>query len=325
MAPADNSSLSQQQQSVVQRLRARYLRFRTRFLGWVGDLFLFSETRFSRAVRRPMWKGFYASACRDFLPQGYMNFLNLGYLSDTGELDAEKGVGIADHVSARLYDQVVRQVDLKGRTVVEVGCGPGTGSAHLTRTYQPASFVGIDLSENMIEWCRDHHDLPNLRFLQGDAQSLPVASDSVDAVINVESSHCYPSRLRFFEEVERILRPGGSFLFADLIFPSDKGEASEVVSDLLSEAGLLIEDYIDITDNVLAARDAVSRSSSFHSRIREHMPARAVPFLEEIMFLVGSRNHETMVSREVRYCQWRALKPRREPSVTASTAEALAS
>jgi SAM-dependent methyltransferase len=45
---------------------------------------------------------------------------------------------------------------------------------------------------------------------------LPFASDSFEAVVNVESSHCYPNFERFVHEVFRVLKPGGHFLFADV-------------------------------------------------------------------------------------------------------------
>jgi ubiquinone/menaquinone biosynthesis C-methylase UbiE len=45
---------------------------------------------------------------------------------------------------------------------------------------------------------------------------MPFPDASFDAVINVESSHCYPSMGRFLSEVHRVLRPRGSLLFADL-------------------------------------------------------------------------------------------------------------
>jgi SAM-dependent methyltransferase len=41
-------------------------------------------------------------------------------------------------------------------------------------------------------------------------------TESFDAVINVEASHCYPSLPRFLAEVARVLRPGGHFLYADV-------------------------------------------------------------------------------------------------------------
>jgi SAM-dependent methyltransferase len=282
-------------------------------------LLLFSESRFSKVVRRPLWRLHYNKACREFLPQQHVKFLNLGYLADAGELDAEGDVDIADRASERLYEQVAGQVDLGGRSVVEVGCGPGAGSAHLTRTYHPASYVGVDLSGEMIEWCRGHHDLPNLSFLEGDAQNLPIASDSVDAVVNVESSHCYPSRLKFFEEVVRVLRPGGSFLFADLLdLDSGKSAGADSVSGMLSEAGLRIEDCTDITKNVLAAREAVSRSPSFRSRIQGSVSPALVPFAEESFLLTGTRAYKRMVSRELQYFRWRASKPGGDAAASAA-------
>jgi SAM-dependent methyltransferase len=273
---------------------------------------LFSDSRFSRLVRRPLWKLAYDMVCRDVLAKDYTKFLNLGYLANPGELDAEDGADIADRVSERLYDQIVGDADLTGRTVVEVGCGPGAGSAHLARTNNPASLIGVDLNKHMIAWCREHHDATNLRFQQGDAQNLPIASDSVDAVVNIESSHCYPSRSRFFEEVMRILHAGGSFFFADLIYASSE-EGPDAVSDRLRKAGLVIEDRIDITENVLAARDAVSRSRHFRSHVRENVPARMVPIVEESFLLTGTRSYARLAAREVQYFQWRAVKPDENP------------
>jgi SAM-dependent methyltransferase len=238
-----------------------------------------------------------------------MTFMNLGYLSDPSDLDDVDTAEIVDQVSERLYDRVVGDVDLTGRTAVEVGCGPGAGSAHVAGAYGPASLLGVDLSHEMIAWCREHHTAANLRFKQGNAQDLPIASNSVDAVINVESSHCYPSRLLFFEEVKRVLRPGGSFLFADIIWTGRKKRANDIVSPQLDEAGLIIEDCADITENVMAARSAISRSRAFQSHMRERTPALMVPFVEECIFLPGSKFYARMASREVRYLLWRVSKP----------------
>lgn len=275
---------------------------------------LLYDSRVSRFVRGPIWNAFYSMSRRDERGADLMTFLNMGYLPDLSELGAEDTADIVDRVSELLYDQVVGDVDLTGQTAVEVGCGPGAGSAHVARTYRPASLLGVDINEEMITWCREHHNAANLQFLQGDAQNLPITSNSVDTVINVESSHCYPSRSRFFEEVMRVLRPGGSFLFADAIWSGrKKREASDVVSAQLSEAGLIIEERIDITENVLAAREAVSRSSAFRSRMRESarplMRPLVLPLVEEFLCLPGTKFYTRMASREMRYLQWRALKP----------------
>jgi SAM-dependent methyltransferase len=280
---------------------------------------LLRDSRISRLIRRPLWNSVYSANCRDFLPHDIMTFMNLGYLADPAELGVEDSADIADRVSERLYDQIVGDADLAGRAVVEVGCGPGAGSAHLTRTYRPASFVGVDINKDMITWCREHHHVANLQFRQGDAQDLPIDSGSVDAVINVESSHCYPSRLRFFEEVKRVLRPGGLFLFADLLVPHGRRDALEVVNAQLSEAGLAIEDCIDIRERVLAARDAVSRSRAFRSSLQDRVPSLLVPLTEEALNLTGTSNYSKLSSGDVRYVQWRASKPNGKPTISSVT------
>jgi ubiquinone/menaquinone biosynthesis C-methylase UbiE len=79
----------------------------------------------------------------------------------------------------------------------------------------PTSYTGLDLNPAGIAFCRKRHNLPGLEFVPGDAENLPFPDQSFDAVINIESSHCYPDFPRFLAEVARVLRPGGHFLYAD--------------------------------------------------------------------------------------------------------------
>jgi len=76
--------------------------------------------------------------------------------------------------------------------------------------------VGLDLNPAGIEFCRRRHQIPGLSFVQGNAENLPFGPESVDAVINVESSHCYPHFDQFLSEVSRVLRPGGVLLYTDV-------------------------------------------------------------------------------------------------------------
>ena len=57
--------------------------------------------------------------------------------------------------------------------------------------------AGLDFSQKAIDFARGHHRDPRLRFVCGDAEALPFADASFDAVLNVESSHCYPNVPRF--------------------------------------------------------------------------------------------------------------------------------
>lgn len=115
----------------------------------------------------------------------------------------------------QLYHRTATQADLGGKDVLEVSCGHGGGSAYVTRTLRPASYTGLDLNPNGIEFCRKKHDLTDLNFVHGNAEELPFDSQSFDVVLNIEASHLYSRFSRFLEEVGRVLRPGGYFLYAD--------------------------------------------------------------------------------------------------------------
>lgn len=269
---------------------------------------LLSDSHLSRIVRRPIWSVFYGAASRN-LEKGPTTFMNWGFLGDGDEPARDDSLGVADLVSKRLYDAVIDDVDLTGRAVIEVGCGAGAGSAHVAATRQPALLTAIDFSKGLIALCQAHHKMHNLRFVRGDALDLPIADDSVDVVVNVESSHCYPSRLRFFEEVARVLRPGGTFLLADGTSSEGKAEDAELVSRHLQEAGLLIEACVDITANVLAARDAVSRSRSFRANLESSNPSMTLQIAEEALCLPGTKMYEDLAARRVQYFRWKAAKP----------------
>jgi ubiquinone/menaquinone biosynthesis C-methylase UbiE len=120
-------------------------------------------------------------------------------------------------------------VDLTGKRVLEVSCGHGGGASYLMRNLGPASYTGLDLNPVGLDFCRRKHQLPGLDFVQGDAEKLPFPDQSFDAVINIEASHCYPRFSEFLDEVARVLRPGGHFLYADV---RGRGEISKWEEEL---------------------------------------------------------------------------------------------
>ena len=74
--------------------------------------------------------------------------------------------------------------------------------------------------------------------MHGDAQSLPFADESFDAVINVEASHGYSNFPRFLAEVVRVLRPGDVFstpISAALDFSQWEAAMADAPMRLLSE------------------------------------------------------------------------------------------
>ena len=198
---------------------------------------------------------------------------------------------------------------LKGHTrLLEVSCGRGGGLAHLVAHWPgTVEAVGLDLSENALRACRQAHGhFDNLTFTQGSALALPFPDASFDVVLNVEASNDYGDFAGFFAEVERVLRPGGVFLYCD---SRRAGEAAGVAR-LMDEAGLSGE-FRDITENVLAAcrADSGRRLALIQAR---------VPWIYRLMFgkelrsyaaVEGSAKFEAFASRRRRYLMTCAVKP----------------
>ena len=77
------------------------------------------------------------------------------------------------------------------------------------------SYTGLDYNPDGVAYCTEHHKLPGLNFMHGNAEDLPFPDNSFDAVVNVEASHAYPTLSKFLSEVARVLKPGGNLLYAD--------------------------------------------------------------------------------------------------------------
>jgi ubiquinone/menaquinone biosynthesis C-methylase UbiE len=183
------------------------------------------------------------------------SFMNYGFAPLSAEL---AGSAEPEKYCLQLYRQLVGRTDLSGKRVVEVSCGRGGGAAHVASTFSPASYLGIDISENNLALASKRFpEVQNLRFQQGNAQALPLADASVDVVLNVEASHLYDDPAKFIAEAFRVLVPGGRFLHVDLAW-KDKDPPG-----MIAAAGFNVDEVIDITANVVQALelDSVRREA----------------------------------------------------------------
>jgi SAM-dependent methyltransferase len=243
-----------------------------------------------------MWKELY-----QLLAALYRNsewtFMNYGYAS-LGSEDPAPALLPEDEPNRsfiQLYHGILHNRSLAEADVLEVGCGRGGGCSYIARYLNPRSVCGVDLSRKAVLFCRRKYRLPDLRFKVGDSESLPFRDGSFDAVVNVESSHCYPSLDRFFSEVKRVLRPGGSFHIADLW--DDVRVESFHAS--LKNSGMSIEEGGDITGNVLSAMrlDSARRIGLF----RKTLPSPLVRFFQEFAGNQDSRIFRKFDDRRIFY------------------------
>lgn len=255
------------------------------------------------SVRQLLWRALYeVLAARVRRPE--WAFMNYGYapLDGAAEPLALEPADEPDRMCIQLYDHVTRDVDLRGADVLEVGSGRGGGSSFLARYRAPRSVTGVDLSRAAVALCRRHRHAPGLTFVQGDALDLPFPDGSFDVVVNVESSHCYPSVAAFLAEAHRVLRPGGSLVLADL---RGRVEMEELWATLRVSPFEVVE-VRDITANVVAAleRDDDRRRALMEAWIPR--PVRR-PF-ERFAAVEGSSTHTRFRSGENRYTSARLVK-----------------
>lgn len=106
--------------------------------------------------------------------------------------------------------QIFTDLLKKGDRVLDVGCGNGRFYESINSV---AEYVGIDLSEKLIQIAKKKH--PDGNFLIADILSAPFSSASFDKVYAIAVFHHIPSerlRQRFLEEIRRILKPGGMLI-----------------------------------------------------------------------------------------------------------------
>jgi arsenite methyltransferase len=116
-----------------------------------------------------------------------------------------------------------------GATVVDVGCGAGMDLLLAATAVGPTGrAIGIDMTEPMAERARAaarQLDLDQLEVRIGDALDLPVESASVDVVISNGVLNLAPDKRQALTEVLRILRPGGQFLYSDIVVARELPES----------------------------------------------------------------------------------------------------
>lgn len=121
-----------------------------------------------------------------------------------------------DEVSLEQVERLARRYywaadHCAGKDVLEVACGSGQGAGYLKS--RARSYIGSDRSPALLTVARRHYG-DRIDFREFDALSIPLPDRSLDVVLIMEALYYLPDLDRFFAEVVRVLRPGGTLLVA---------------------------------------------------------------------------------------------------------------
>ncbi len=151
----------------------------------------FALTQLVPRWRIPLWQFWYDTLARKDLA-GDLLFMNYGY-DDGTPGPALNPSDEPFRYPIQLYVATLHGAEMHGKDVLEVGSGRGGGGSYIIRYCAPNSYTGVDLSKAAIDRCQREFGATKLGGSEGRADALPIDSSSIDVVVNVESSHSYPS------------------------------------------------------------------------------------------------------------------------------------
>ena len=100
---------------------------------------------------------------------------------------------------------------VNNKKVLDVACGSGYGTELLA--LKASKVIGIDISEEAINYARKHFKRENISFKGGDATKLNFLRDEeFDVIVSFETIEHIPNYHQYLKEMHRLLRKGGIYL-----------------------------------------------------------------------------------------------------------------
>jgi len=103
---------------------------------------------------------------------------------------------------------------VKGKVVLDIGCGEGYGSSYLATNAK--TVYGVDIDNSCIEHAKKKYACENLQFIQGDVTGIPLANNSVDVVVSFETIEHLSEEIQplFLNEIKRVLIKEGMLIIS---------------------------------------------------------------------------------------------------------------
>jgi len=136
---------------------------------------------------------------------------------------------------------------LPGQTVLDLGSGGGIDCFLAAQKVGSTGYViGVDMTPQMVDRARANKaklNVENVDFRLGEIENLPVAHAAVDVVISNCVINLSPDKPRVFQEIFRVLKPGGKLAVSDIV---TDGELPQVIKISLDAWAGCVAGAVDV-------------------------------------------------------------------------------
>jgi arsenite methyltransferase len=143
----------------------------------------------------------------------------------------------------------------KGDVVIDLGSGAGN-DCFIARaeTGDTGKVIGIDFTPAMIDKARVNADrlgYHNVEFRAGDIEKMPVTANVADVIVSNCVLNLVPNKYGVFQEIYRVLKPGGHFSISDIALvgelPEKIQQAAEMYAGCVAGA-IQKKDYLNLIE-----------------------------------------------------------------------------
>ncbi|MGC6484039.1 MAG: methyltransferase domain-containing protein [Candidatus Puniceispirillales bacterium] len=215
------------------------------------------------------------------------------------------GEGFLSPGGVEEIDLVIDGLDLKGKTILDIGCGCGGAAFHLIRQHGAAHVTGIDVEKLVIDRAREltvQYGLDaSAEFTCVEPGPLPFADNSMDVIFSKDAFLHIPDKESLMQDCARVLRPGGIIAASDWM-RIDDNPPSPQMQDYIKSEGLdmhmcSLDRYRQAMEKAgfedIGLRD---RNEWYHRRAIEEVAQLKGPLRAEIVGLVGEKDADEVTA-----------------------------
>ncbi len=207
--------------------------------------------------------------------------------------------------------KIVDGIDFTGKNVLDIGCGTGGIGLFLSEQYEPGSFTGIDVDSGLIARANAEGERRGLQktasFICVEPGPLPFDADTFDVVFSKDAMIHIPEKESLFQEIFRVLKPGGLVAACDWMSSTDGPFSPELKAYIaLEDLGFGMASPERYRNAMVAAGltdiTMTDRNPWYREKVAHECDALSGPLYEGLVQEVG----QEFVDHSVDI--WRALK-----------------